>query len=178
MSKENNTYIAKELLEADFETKIEEMIYLKRVMEKKRNEYMFFNKSTIFKASIAMMFADYVGLNEYEKNRLVTACLVCNCKKRDSARTPEELKKDIDNTRIFLKMLGFSDEFCYDCEQLNRYSQTDPRTDMGDMLELIEQFGGLLLDRPERKGFSPEEALEIMKKRNLKDYTNRFLNAN
>lgn len=175
---EENTYIAKKLLDADFETKIEEMIYLKRVMEKKRNEYMFFNKSTIFKATIAMMFAEYAELNEEDKNRLVTACLVCNCKKRDSARTPEELKKDIDNTREFLKLLGFSDSFCYDCEQINRYSKTDPRTDMGDMLELIEQLGGLLLDRPERRGFSPEDALELMKKRNLKDYTNRYLNVN
>lgn len=175
---EENTYIAKELLEADFETKIEEMIYLKRVMEKKKNEYMFFNKTTVFKATIAMMFADYAELNEKEKNWLVTACLVCNCKKRDSARTPDELKKDIENTRIFLKSLGFSDIFCYDCEQLNRYSETDPRTDMGDMLEVIEQLGGLMLDRPERKGFSPEDAILIMRDRNLKGLKNRYLSVN
>lgn len=175
---EENTYIAKELLDADFETKIEEMIYLKRVMEKKRNEYMFFNKSTVFKATIAMMMAEYAGLSESDKNKLVTACLVCNCKKRDSARTPEDLKKDIDNTRIFLKSLGFSDSFCYDCQQINRYSKTDPRTEMGDMLELVEQLGGLLLDRPERKGFSPEDALQLIKDRNLKGFNNRFLKAN
>jgi HD-GYP domain-containing protein (c-di-GMP phosphodiesterase class II) len=49
---------------------------------------------------------------------------------------------------------------------------------MGDMLELVEQLGGLLLDRPERKGFSPEDALQLIKDRNLKGFNNRFLKAN
>ena len=38
----------------------------------------------------------------------------------------------------------------------------------------MDQFGGMLLDRPERIGFEPDEALVLLEHRNLKDEYNRY----
>ena len=46
-----------------------------------------------------------------------------------------------------------------------------------DILELIDQFGGMLLDRPERIGFKPDEALVLLEHRNLKGEYNRYLDT-
>ena len=42
-------------------------------------------------------------------------------------------------------------------------------------MELVDEYGGLLLDRPERSGFKPDEALVLLEYRNLKDYYNQYL---
>ena len=44
-----------------------------------------------------------------------------------------------------------------------------------DILELVDQFGGMLLHRPERMGFAVDEALCLLEYRNLKDKDNRYL---
>ena len=63
------------------------------------------------------------------------------------------------------------------CEEVNRYSQSNPREKESDILELVDQFGGMLLDRPERIGFKPDEAMVLLEHRNLKDYYNRYLHT-
>lgn len=60
-------------------------------------------------------------------------------------------------------------------EQINRYSGLEPREPEADVLELVDQFGGMLLDRPERIGFKCDEALVLLEFRNLKDKNNRYL---
>lgn len=42
-------------------------------------------------------------------------------------------------------------------------------------MELVDNFGGLVLDRPERKGFPIDEALNLIENRNLKDKKNIYL---
>ena len=44
-----------------------------------------------------------------------------------------------------------------------------------DILELVDQFGGMLIDRPERLGFNPDEAMVLLKHRNLKTEYNKYL---
>ena len=73
--------------------------------------------------------------------------------------------------------LGFDQRFCKICEEVNRYSDSKPREKESDILELVDQFGGMLLDRPERIGFKPDEALALLEHRNLKDYYNRYMNT-
>ena len=75
----------------------------------------------------------------------------------------------------YLATLGFEKNFCNICEQVNRYSYSNPRSREGDILELVDEYGGLLLDRPERSGFKPDEALVLLEYRNLKDYYNQYL---
>ena len=65
--------------------------------------------------------------------------------------------------------------FCKICEEQNRYSGSEPREKESDILELVDQFGGMLLDRPERIGFKPDEALVLLEHRNLKDEYNRLI---
>ena len=65
--------------------------------------------------------------------------------------------------------------FCKICEQVNRYTGSEPREPEADVLELIDQFGGMLLDRPERIGFKVDEALVLLEYRNLKGKQNRYL---
>ena len=51
------------------------------------------------------------------------------------------------------------ERFCKICEGVNRYNKTKQREPESDILELIDNFGGMLLDRPERIGFNPDEAM-------------------
>ena len=55
------------------------------------------------------------------------------------------------------------------------YTIKENRPIESDILELSDQFGGMLLDRPERIGFKPDEALVLLQYRNLKDVNNRVL---
>ena len=40
---------------------------------------------------------------------------------------------------------------------------------------MVDQFGGMLLHRPERRGFDVDEALVLLEYRNLKGKENRYL---
>ena len=73
--------------------------------------------------------------------------------------------------------MGFSDRFCRICEGVNRYTINENREKESDILELVDQFGGMLLDRPERIAFKVDEALVLLEHRNLKNEYNRYLES-
>ena len=133
-----------------------------------------FDKSIVFKTEIARMFLEYSKLN-VDENLVLTACLLCNCKKVDDAQKIGQLKTYAKEGAEYLVKLGFDERFCRICEGLNRYSGLSPREKESDIIELADQFGGLLMDRPERIGFSPDEALVLIEHRNLKNEYNRYL---
>ncbi len=135
---------------------------------------VFLDKSIIFKTEIVRMFLDYAKL-DIDKNEVITAMLLCNCKKVESAQDIEKLHSYAKNGAEFLKTLGFNSKFCKVCEEVNRYSGSEPREIESDILEVVDQFSGMLLRREERPGFSSEEALILLKERNLKKYNNKFL---
>ena len=133
-----------------------------------------FDKSIIFKTEIARMFLKYTKA-KLDNNLVLTACLLCNCKKVDDAQKIGKLKTYAIEGAEHLKKLGFDEKFCKICEGVNRYSQTKQREPESDILELVDQFGGMLIDRPERVGFAPDEALVLLEHRNLKSEYNRYL---
>ena len=135
-----------------------------------------FDKSVIFKTEIARIFLEYSKI-DIDKNELLTAMLLCNCKKIDSAQELEKVHTYAKEGADYLKELGFSNAFCKICEQVNRYSQSQPRKMESDILEVVDQFGGMLLNRPERAGFLPKEAIILLKERNLKGKDNRILDT-
>lgn len=135
---------------------------------------IFFDKSVIFKTEIARLFLNYSKI-EVDKNFVLTACLLCNCKKVDNAQDIESIHSYAKKGADYLQTLGFGKKFCKMCEEINRYSNSNPREKESDILELVDQFGGMLLDRPERIGFKPDEAIVLLEHRNLKDYYNRYL---
>ena len=155
--------------EKDYGRKIEIMHYLK----KKTN--IFFDNSVIFKSLIAKLFIESMDI-DIDENTVVTAMLLCGCKKVNNAQDIEKIKSYAKDGAEFLSKLGFSKEFCTICEQQNRYSNSLPRRKESDILELVDNFGGMLLDRPERVAFPIEEALILLESRNLKNCNNMYMN--
>ena len=133
-----------------------------------------FDKSIIFKTEVARMFLKYTKV-KVDNNLVLTACLLCNCKKVDDAQKIGKLKTYATEGAEHLKKLGFDERFCKICEGVNRYNKTKQREPESDILELVDQFGGMLIDRPERVGFAPDEALVLLEHRNLKTEYNRYL---
>ena len=156
------------LNEDDFISKIEILYFLAPKLG------INFDKSIVFKTEIARMFLEYSKLN-VDENLVLTACLLCNCKKVDDAQKIGQLKTYAKDGAEYLVKLGFDERFCRICEGVNRYSGLSPREKESDIIELADQFGGLLMDRPERIGFSPDEALVLIEHRNLKNEYNRYL---
>lgn len=156
------------LMEEDFVRKMEIMFYLKKKAR------VFFDKSVVFKTELAKLFIETMEL-DIDKNLVLTACLLCNCKKPVDFSDLEKVKSYAKDGAEYLATLGFSKRFCKICEEVNRYSGSEPREKESDILELVDQFGGMLLDRPERIGFKPDEALVLLEHRNLKDKENIYL---
>ena len=111
----------------------------------------------------------------FDKNYTITASLLWSCKKDLLPKDLSKIKSFAKDGAKYLAKLGFDERFCRICEGVNRYSELDPREKESDVLELTDQFGGMLLDRPERIAFKPDEALVLLEYRNLKDKDNRYL---
>lgn len=146
---------------------------LQRLMKEKRQSTIFFNNTVIFKTEIARMFIEYSHI-DIDENLVLTACLLCNCKKVDGPQSLDNLHTFAKKGAEFLSTLGFDERFCKICEEVNRYSGSEPREPESDILELVDNFGGMLLDRPERAGFTPENAI-IQLEENLKNKKNIYI---
>ena len=156
------------LSEKDFNRKLEIMSYVRK------KTGIYFDNTVIFKAVIAKLFIEVMRL-EVDENLVVTAMLLCQCKKINNAQDRHKIEAYAKESADFLISLGFDKEFCLICEQHNRYSKSTPRKKESDILELADQFGGMLLDRPERVAIPLEEAFSILENRNLKGCNNVYL---
>lgn len=156
------------LNEEDLASKMEIGYYLSKKAR------IFYDKSVIFKTEILRLFLNYSKIN-IDRNMILTASLLCNCKKIDNAQQLDRVHTYAKDGAEYLSGVGFGKKFCKMCEEINRYSGSNPREKESDILELVDQFGGMLLDRPERIGFKPDEALVLLEHRNLKDHYNRYL---
>ena len=156
------------LSEKNWIKKMEIVFYL----QKKTN--IFFDNSVVFKTLLTKLFLDKTNL-DVDKNLTITASLLWSCKKDLLPKDLSKIKSFAKDGAKYLAKLGFDERFCRICEGVNRYSELDPREKESDVLELTDQFGGMLLDRPERIAFKPDEALVLLEYRNLKDKANRYL---
>ena len=164
------------LKEEDLVTKMDILNRLQRLLKEKKGITIFFNNSIILKAEIARMFLEYTDVGkEVDKNIVLTAMILCNCKKIDGPQSLENLHNYAKNGADFLSQLGFDKRFCKICEEVNRYSESTPREPESDILEVVDQFGGMILDRPERAGYTQEKALVQLEHENLKGKNNRYL---
>ena len=165
-----NTEFARNILsETDFSKKI------KIINNNKESLDIFFDNTIVYKAFITKMFIDVMEL-DVDENILVTAMMLCGCKKINNAQDITKIETYAEESAQYLEQLGFPKDFCILCEQHNRYSDNYPRKKESDILELVDQFGGMLLDRPERVAFPIEEALLLLENRNLKNVNNTYLN--
>lgn len=157
------------LSEHDYIKKMEIVYYLKK------RENIFFDNSVIFKTELARMFLEDMHIDDVDKNLVLTACLLCFCKKTTNPQELDKVKSYAKEGAKYLETLGFDKRFCKICEELNRYSGSTPREKESDILELVDNFGGMLLNRPERKGFPVDEALVLLEFRNMKGKNNYYL---
>lgn len=157
------------LSEHDYIKKMEIVYYLK----KRTN--IFFDNSVIFKTELARMFIEDMHIDDVDKNLVLTACLLCSCKKSNDPQNLSKIKSYAKEGAEYLATLGFDKRFCKICEEVNRYSESEPREKESDILELVDNFGGMLLNRPERRGFPVDEALVLLEFRNMKEKNNRYL---
>ena len=137
---------------------------------------IFFDKSVVLKTEIAKLFMDY-NMIDLDENLVLTAMLLCNCKKIDNAQKIGKLELYAEEGAEYLSTLGFNKRFCKICEEVNRYSESSPREKESDILEVVDQFTGLILNRVERPAFTIEEALIILKERNFKNIDNKYLDS-
>lgn len=163
------TFASYILNEEDWVRKMEIMYYL----EKKGS--VFFDKSVILKTELAKLFIDIMDIKDIDKNIVITACLLCNCRKPSNFTDISRVKSYAKDGAEYLEKLGFSKRFCKICEELNRYTKSEPREKESDILELVDHFGGMLLDRYDRIAFKPDEALLLLEYRNLKNKPNIYL---
>ena len=152
------------LSEKEWGKKLEIMYYL----QKKTG--INYDNAVIFKTLLTKLFLDFLQENypdiEIDYNLVITARLF----------DLEEKKNYAVRGAKYLATLGFDENFCRICEGVNRYSIQENRPIESDLIELADQFGGMLLDRPERIGFKPDEALVLLQFRNLKDKENKLMN--
>lgn len=156
------------LSQNDYIKKMEIVYYLK----KRAN--IFFDNSVIFKTELARMFIEDMEI-DVDKNLVLTACLLCSCKKPEDPKDLSQIKSYAKESAKYLETLGFDKKFCKICEEVNRYSGSTPREKESDILELVDNFGAMLLDRFDRIAFKPDEALLLLEYRNLKGNTNIYL---
>ena len=156
------------LNEKNYIKKMEIMYYMQKSTD------IFFDNSVVFKTQLAKMFLDSSKL-DVDENIVLTACLLCNCKKITDPQDLSKVKSYAKEGAEYLRNLGFSQRFCKICEEVNRYSNSYPRENESDILELVDQFGGMLLDRPESIAFKVDEAIVLLEYRNLKGKENRYL---
>ncbi len=135
---------------------------------------IFFDKSIVLKAEIASLFIDYMKIN-VDENLVLTAMLLANCKKVENAQKMGKLETFAKEGAEYLATLGFNKRFCKICEEINRYSKSMPREKESDIIEVVDQFSGLILNRIEREAFSPLEALVVLRERNLKYTDNKYI---
>lgn len=158
----------------DMEEKMTIMCYLENKLKNDPQKRIFFDKSVILKTALTKLFIDEMNLN-VDENLIITASLLCNCKKGSEPQKIGKVKTYAKEGAEYLATLGFDKKFCKICEELNRYSGSNPREKESDILEIMDNFGGLLLDRPERRGYAPMDALIQIEHANLKDVFNRYL---
>lgn len=156
------------LNEKDFYKKINIMEYVSKKTP------IFFDKSVIFKAMIAKLFIETMDL-DVDENLVVTACLLYACKKGQDALSLDKVKSYARESADFLKRLGFSERFCKICLEHNRYNDNKNREKESDILELVDQLGGMMTDREERRGFPLDEAIVLLEHRNMKENNNIYL---
>lgn len=156
------------LNEKDFYKKIDTMEYISKKAP------IFFDKSVIFKTTIAKLFIETMNL-DVDENLVITACLLYDCKKNKDAQSLDKVKTSAQESAELLRKIGFSERFCKICLEHNRYNDNKNREKESDILELVDQLGGMMIDREERRGFPLDEAIVLLEHRNLKEYNNIYL---
>lgn len=156
------------LNEKNYLKKIEIAYYLHK------NAGIFFDKSVICKTELARRFIETMNI-DIDENLVITACLLYASKKVTVATDFQQIKFYAKDGAEFLAKVGFDERFCRICEGVNRYSGLNPREPESDILELVDNLGGLLLNRSDRVSYGMQQAMELLVNKNLRRVDNRYM---
>ena len=82
-----NTFADYILEEEELNSKMEITYYLAKKTK------IFFDKSVVFKTELARLFLNYSKI-EVDKNFVLTACLLCNCKKVTNVQHMQKMEQN------------------------------------------------------------------------------------
>ena len=97
---ESQTFAEYILSEKDWIRKMEIMYYL----NKRGN--IFFDNSVVFKTELLKLFLDNTPNLNFDNNMLITACLLCNCKKIDNFKRALNIYKHLDLIKDFVEYVS------------------------------------------------------------------------
>lgn len=139
---------------------------------------VFFDTTSILKAELARLFIEQMNLEDVDKNKVMTACLVYAFKRTGSPMEKERIKREKEEDKKFLQSLGFEEDFYKICGEYNRYNEPADyeREKEGDILEIIDKFVGLIMHREDRPAFPVADALDLLNTKLLNGIDNRYKN--
>lgn len=143
----------------------------------KKREDIFFDNSVILKAEILRIFLEEKKYKGIDISEMLTLCLIYSVKKINSPQEKLRMKLNKKENIEYIKSLGFSERFAKNATNYKEPEQDeeDTRSNYSKLLDIIDQFGGLILHREDRIAFPVEEALDIIEKKNLADSKNKYL---
>lgn len=158
------------LEEKDLIRKFEIMFYFQK------KESIFFNTTSMIKAELMRMFLEDQKIEGLDISEMLTMALIYTVKRIDS---PQEIQRMTDNKEEnmkYIQSLGFSKEFA---KNATFYKEEDvvpeKRTVQEKILDIFDQFAGLISHREERIAYKIPQALDVLEKTNLASSENEYL---
>lgn len=158
------------LEEKDLIRKFEIMFYFQK------KESIFFNTTSMIKAELMRMFLEDQKIKDVDISEMLTLALVYTVKRIDS---PQEIQRMVGNKEEnmkYIQSLGFSKDFA---ENATYYKEGDvpdkERTVQEKLLDIFDQFAGLISHREERIAYKIPQALDVLEKTNLSSSSNEYL---
>ncbi len=158
------------LEEEDLIRKFEIMFYFQK------KESIFFNTTSMIKAELMRMFLENQKIEGLDISEMLTMALIYTVKRIDS---PQEIQRMADNKEDnmkYIQSLGFSEKFAINATY---YKEGDvpekERTVEEKILDIFDQFAGLISHREERIAYKIPQALDVLDKTNLASSSNEYL---
>lgn len=158
------------LKEKDLIRKFEIMFYLQK------KESIFFNTTSMVKAELMRMFLEEQKIEDLDISEMLTMALIYTVKRIDSPQEKQRMEENKQENMEYIESLGFSNDFA---KNATYYKEEDvpkeERTKEEKILDIFDQFAGLISHREERIAYKIPQALDILEKNNLVNSENEYL---
>ncbi len=158
------------LEEKDLIRKFEIMFYFKK------KESIFFNTTSMVKAELMRMFLEEQKIEGVDISEMLTLALIYTVKRIDSPQEIQRMAENKEENMKYIQSLGFSKDFA---KNATSYREGDvpeeERTVQEKILDIFDQFAGLISHREERIAYKIPQALDVLEKTNLANSTNEYL---
>lgn len=158
------------LKEEDLIRKFEIMFYLQK------KESIFFNTTSMVKAELMRMFLEDQKIKDLDISEMLTMALIYTVKRIDSPQEKQRMQENKKENMEYIQSLGFSEDFA---RNATYYKEGDvpeeERTVEEKILDIFDQFAGLISHREERIAYKIPQALDVLEKNNLASSTNEYL---